>query len=55
MCHLLLSVIEQETQDKLKIAPPIGKTCGTCDCFREDDAFSLIGYCVEKHVTVSKN
>lgn len=54
MCHLLLSQISQETQDKLKIAKPSGKTCGTCDFFETDDAFNIHGICSRKHTDVSR-
>lgn len=55
MCHLLLSQIEQETQDKLKIARPLGKTCGTCDFFETDGTLTFVGTCSKKQMPVSKN
>ncbi len=55
MCHLLLSQVEQEAQDKLKIARPLGKTCGTCNFFEVDDTLTFIGTCLKKQIPVSKN
>jgi len=55
MCHLLLSQIEREAQDKLKIARPLGKTCGTCDFFETDGTLTFVGTCSKKQIPVSKN
>ncbi len=54
MCHLILSQIEQETQDKLKIKKSRGKICGTCKSFQEDGAFSIHGVCTIKNTDVSR-
>jgi len=55
MCHLILSQIEREAQDKLKIARPLGKTCGTCDFFETDGTLTFVGTCSKKQTPVSKN
>lgn len=55
MCHTLLSVINQQNEDKYKIKHPNGKTCGECDDFQPDDSFNgLIGPCLIKRVYVSR-
>lgn len=52
MCHLLLSVINRQNDDKTRLKDV--KVCGECSDFQEDDAFDLIGLCLIKHVYVSR-
>lgn len=52
---MLLSIINQQQEDKYKLKIPSGKTCGKCDDFKEDDAFSIHGICLLKNTDVYRN
>jgi hypothetical protein len=52
MCHMLLSDIQQQESDKLKLQK--NRVCGLCDDFATDEHFSNIGTCKKRDVTVWK-